>query len=62
VSVAGGTIGILGAAAVSRFAHAPQDAVTLVTAVAVLLVVVVAASWRPAMCRADRPGAGDEDL
>jgi len=51
---AGGAIGIVGAAAGSRFARtllfgvAPQDPVTLVTAVAVLLVVVVAASWVPA--------------
>lgn len=51
---AGGIIGIAGAAAGSRFARtllfgvAPQDPVTLVTAVAVLLVVVVAASWLPA--------------
>ena len=50
----GGTIGIVGAAASSRFARrllfgvAPQDPVTLVTAVAILLVVVVAASWLPA--------------
>ena len=54
LAVAGGTIGIVGAAASSRFARtllfgvAPQDPVTLVTAVAVLLVVVVAASWVPA--------------
>ncbi len=54
LAVAGGTIGIVGAAASSRFARtllfgvAPQDPVTLVTAVAVLLVVVVAASWLPA--------------
>lgn len=54
LAVAGGTIGMLGAAATSRFARtllfgvAPQDPVTLVTAVAVLLVVVVAASWLPA--------------
>ena len=54
LAVAGGTIGIAGAAASSRFARtmlfgvAPQDPVTLVTAVAVLLVVVVAASWLPA--------------
>jgi putative ABC transport system permease protein len=51
---AGGTIGIAGAIAGSRFVRAllfgvaPQDPVTLVTAVAVLLVVVVAASWLPA--------------
>ncbi|HYN06172.1 MAG TPA: ABC transporter permease [Vicinamibacterales bacterium] len=54
LAVAGGTIGIVGAAASSRFARtllfgvAPQDPVTLVTALAVLLVVVVAASWLPA--------------
>lgn len=54
LAVAGGTIGIVGAAASARFARtllfgvAPQDPVTLVTAVAVLLVVVVAASWLPA--------------
>ena len=47
-------LGIVGAAAGSRFARAllfgvaPQDPVTLVTAVALLLVVVVAASWLPA--------------
>jgi predicted permease len=54
LAVAGGTIGLVGAAAGTRFARtllfgvAPQDPVTLVTAVAVLLVVVVAASWLPA--------------
>jgi len=54
LAVAGGTIGIVGAAASGRFARtllfgvAPQDPVTLVTAVAVLLVAVVAASWLPA--------------
>jgi putative ABC transport system permease protein len=54
LAAAGGTIGILAAAASSRVARsllfgvAPQDPVTLVTAVAVLLVVVVAASWLPA--------------
>ncbi len=54
LAAAGGAIGIVGAAAGSRFARtllfgvAPQDPVTLVTAVAVLLVVVVAASWVPA--------------
>ena len=54
LAVAGGTIGLVGAAASSRFARtllfgvAPQDPVTLVTAVVVLLVVVVAASWLPA--------------
>lgn len=50
----GGTIGIVGAAASSRFARAllfgvtPQDPGTLAAAVAVLLAVVVAASWWPA--------------
>ena len=54
LAVAGGTIGIVGAAASSRFARtllfgvAPQDPITLATAVVVLLVVVVAASWLPA--------------
>jgi putative ABC transport system permease protein len=54
LAAAGGTIGIAGALAGSRFARtllfgvAPQDPVTLVAAVAVLLVVVVAASWLPA--------------
>jgi predicted permease len=54
LAVAGGTIGMVGAAASSRFARtmlfgvAPQDPLTLVTAVAVLLAVVVAASWLPA--------------
>jgi predicted permease len=54
LAVAGGMIGLVGAAASSRFARtllfgvAPQDPATLVTAVAVLLVVVVAASWLPA--------------
>ena len=54
LAVAGGTIGTVGAAASSRFARtllfgvAPQDPVTLVTAVALLFVVVVAASWLPA--------------
>ena len=54
LAAAGSTIGILGAAASSRFARAllfgvaPQDPVTLVTAVGLLLVVVVAASWLPA--------------
>ena len=54
LAAAGSTIGMVGAAAGSRFARtllfgvAPQDPVTLVTAVTVLLVVVVAASWLPA--------------
>jgi putative ABC transport system permease protein len=54
LAAAGGTLGIIGAAAGSRsartllFGVAPQDPVTLATAVAVLLVVVVAASWLPA--------------
>jgi ABC-type antimicrobial peptide transport system permease subunit len=51
---AGGTIGIVGAAATSRFARsllfgvAPQDPATLASAVVVLLLLVVAASWLPA--------------
>ena len=54
LAVAGGTIGLVGAAASGRFAStllfgvAPQDPLTLVTAVTVLLAVVVAASWLPA--------------
>jgi ABC-type antimicrobial peptide transport system permease subunit len=54
LAAAGGTIGLVAAAASSRFARtmlfgvAPQDPVTLVTAVTVLLVVVIAASWLPA--------------
>jgi putative ABC transport system permease protein len=54
LAAAGAAIGLAGAAAGGRFARAllfgvaPQDPVTLVTAVAVLLVVVVAASWLPA--------------
>jgi putative ABC transport system permease protein len=54
LALAGGTIGIVGAVASSRFARtllfgvAPQDPVILAAAVAVLLVVVVAASWLPA--------------
>ena len=54
LAAAGGAIGLVGAAASSRFAGtllfgvAPQDPITLVAAVAVLLVVVVAASWLPA--------------
>jgi putative ABC transport system permease protein len=54
LAAAGGAIGLAGAAASSRFARtmlfgvAPQDPATLVTAVAVLVVVVVAASWLPA--------------
>jgi putative ABC transport system permease protein len=50
----GGTIGIVGAAVGARFARtllfgvAPEDPVTFVTAVAVLLLVVLAASWLPA--------------
>ncbi len=53
-AVAGGTIGMIGAAAGSRFARtllfgvAPQDPATLVTAAVVLFLVVVAASWLPA--------------
>ncbi|MGH9222070.1 MAG: ABC transporter permease, partial [Vicinamibacterales bacterium] len=54
LAVAGAAIGLMGAIAASRFARtmlfgvAPQDPVTLVTAVVVLLAVVVAASWLPA--------------
>ena len=54
LAAAGGAIGIVGAAASTRFARtllfgvAPQDPVTLVTAVAVLMAVVIAASWIPA--------------
>ncbi len=54
LAIAGGIIGLVGAAAASRFVRtvlfgvAPQDPATLVTAVVVLLVVVVAASWLPA--------------
>ena len=54
LAVAGAGIGLIGAIAASRFARtmlfgvAPQDPVTLVTAVVVLLAVVVAASWLPA--------------
>lgn len=54
LAVAGGAIGLAGAAAGSRFVRSllygvtPQDPVTLVTAAAVLLIVVVAASWLPA--------------
>jgi ABC-type antimicrobial peptide transport system permease subunit len=54
LAAVGGTLGIAGAAAGSRVARtllfgvAPQDPATLATAVAVLLVVVVAASWLPA--------------
>ncbi len=51
---AGGVIGLIGAAAGSRLARSmlfgvtPQDPLTLATAMIVLLVVVVAASWLPA--------------
>ena len=54
LAIAGAAIGIAGAAASSGFARtllfgvAPQDPVTLVLAVGVLLMVVVAASWLPA--------------
>jgi putative ABC transport system permease protein len=54
LAAAGGTIGMAGAAAGSRFTRtllfgvAPQDPVTLVAAGAVLFIVVVAASWLPA--------------
>lgn len=54
LAVAGGAVGVVGAVVGSRFARtllfgvAPQDPATIVTAVAVLLVAVVAASWLPA--------------
>jgi putative ABC transport system permease protein len=54
LALAGGTIGMIGAAAGSRFARtllfgvAPQDPITLAMAAVVLLAVVVAASWLPA--------------
>ena len=54
LAAAGCTIGVVGAAASSRVARtmlfgvAPQDPVTLVTAVGVILMMVVAASWLPA--------------
>ena len=54
LAVAGGGIGVVSAAAGSRFVGtllfgvAPQDPVTFVTAAGVLLLVVVAASWLPA--------------
>jgi putative ABC transport system permease protein len=54
LAAAGATIGMIGALASTRFAStmlfgvAPQDPMTLVTSLAVLLVVVVAASWLPA--------------
>ncbi|MGE3189914.1 MAG: ABC transporter permease, partial [Vicinamibacterales bacterium] len=54
LAAAGGAIGMAGALAGGRFLRtllygvAPQDPVTLATAVLVLLVVVVAASWLPA--------------
>jgi predicted permease len=54
LAVAGGTIGLIGAAAAGRYARtllfgvAPQDPFTLVASTLVLLVVVVAASWLPA--------------
>ena len=54
LAAAGGALGLTGAAASTRFARtllfgvAPQDPITLVTAVVVLLVVVVLASWLPA--------------
>ena len=54
LAAAGGTIGLIGAAVGSRFLRtllfgvAPQDPITIVTAVVVLLIVVVAASWLPA--------------
>jgi predicted permease len=54
LAAAGGVVGLAGAAALGRFARtllfgvAPQDPVTLVTAMVVLVVVVVAASGLPA--------------
>lgn len=54
LAAAGGTIGLIGAAIGSRFVRtllfgvAPQDPVTLIVSVAVLLAVVIAASWLPA--------------
>ena len=54
LAAAGCAIGVVGAAASSRVARtmlfgvAPQDPVTLMTAVGVILTVVVAASWLPA--------------
>lgn len=54
LAAVGGAIGLIGAAAIGRvagtllFGVTPQDPVTLGAAVAVLLLVVVAASWLPA--------------
>jgi predicted lysophospholipase L1 biosynthesis ABC-type transport system permease subunit len=54
LALAGCAIGALGVAGVSRLARsilfgiAPQDPLTLVTTVAVLLIAVLAASWLPA--------------
>jgi putative ABC transport system permease protein len=54
LAAAGGLLGLAGAVAGGRFARAvlfgvaPQDPITLVASVAVLLLVVVAASWLPA--------------
>jgi putative ABC transport system permease protein len=54
LAAAGGTLGLAGAAASGRFARtllfgvAPLDPITLVTAVVVLLIVVIAASGLPA--------------
>jgi predicted permease len=54
LAAAGVTLGLAGAAAAGRFAStllfgvAPQDPVTLLVSVAVLLVAVIAASWLPA--------------
>ncbi len=54
LAAAGGAAGLLGALALSRFARtllfgvAPQDPLTIASSVAVLLVVVIAASWLPA--------------
>jgi len=63
LAAAGCTIGVVGAAAGSRVARtmlfgvAPQDPVTLMAAVGVILTVVVAASWLPAR-RASRIDPG----
>ena len=54
LALAGCVVGALGVVAVSRlvqsilFGIAPQDPITLVTTAAVLLIVVLAASWLPA--------------
>jgi putative ABC transport system permease protein len=54
LALAGGAVGALGVAAVTRFAQsilfgiAPQDPLTLAVTAAVLFVAVLAASWLPA--------------